>query len=284
MVVTKEELPYIIRYQQNMAEQYGQQALHVLVADKKEEDQRKYRGLHYEGTAKRNRDGTFIYKNETFQEDSSSVTGTLSVGSVANLEELTEEEERRKKSIPTEDHLWFYRYQKSKIKGPFESDKMLEWYNTGKFHPGMEVRRNCDKRFISLEDMVKLYNRVPFTPGPGPAPLVNNLEERLKQHDELMKQLQQQEQEMIISHQMKGLENLEDLVEQLINTRKEIQKLDVEITQLTENEHSEEEDQDSDIEEEDEDEDLSAELSTLMRKVYGNQCFLIREKLLPLYD
>ena len=71
---------------------------------------------------------------------------------------------------------------------------MLELYKTGKFLPGTEVRRNCDKRFISLEDMFKLYNRVPFTPGPWPPPLADiKEEERLKQQEERMQQLQHKE-------------------------------------------------------------------------------------------
>ena len=91
------------------------------------------------------------------------------------------------------DQLWCYRDPESKIRGPFESDKMLELFNTGKLHPETEVNRICDMRFISLEDMERLYNRVPFTPGPRPAPLVDNKEERLKQQEERMQQLQHQE-------------------------------------------------------------------------------------------
>ena len=86
--MTKEELEYT-KYRQNGEAKSGQ-ALHVLVAGK---EQSKVRPLHYVGPARKNSDGTYTFKNETFGAASGTVTRSQSPGSVANVEDLSEDED-----------------------------------------------------------------------------------------------------------------------------------------------------------------------------------------------
>ena len=97
-------------------------------------------------------------------------------------------------------HSWSYLDPQGQVQGPFQSEEMLEWYSAGYFLPDLMLRRSCDQRFVSLTELMKLYSRVPFTPGPSPPPLTDGQEEeRLKQQ-----QLQQQmiQQQLMMQQQM----------------------------------------------------------------------------------
>ena len=95
---------------------------------------------------------------------------------------------------------WSYLDPQGQVQGPFQSEEMFEWYSAGYFPPDLMLRRSCDQRFVSLTELMKLYSRVPFTPGPSPPPLTDTQEEeRLKQQ-----QLQQQliQQQLMMQQQM----------------------------------------------------------------------------------
>ena len=52
---------------------------------------------------------------------------------------------------------------------------MLEWFEAGCYFPAdlMLRRAGIDRRFTPLNEMSRLYGRVPFTPGPAPGPLLH---------------------------------------------------------------------------------------------------------------
>ena len=52
---------------------------------------------------------------------------------------------------------------------------MLEWFEAGCYFPAdlMLRRAGIDGRFTPLNEMSRLYGRVPFTPGPAPGPLLH---------------------------------------------------------------------------------------------------------------
>lgn len=54
------------------------------------------------------------------------------------------------------DPLWFYVDPKGETQGPFMSIEMAEWFHIGYFNDYLKVRRNCDKRFASIEEFLKL--------------------------------------------------------------------------------------------------------------------------------
>ncbi|XP_057342048.1 GRB10-interacting GYF protein 2-like [Microplitis mediator] len=66
---------------------------------------------------------------------------------------------------------WFYRDPQGEVQGPFIASEMAEWCKAGYFTPNLLVRRTCDDRYATLGDLMKLYGRVPFTPGPPIPPL-----------------------------------------------------------------------------------------------------------------
>jgi len=70
--------------------------------------------------------------------------------------------------------VWFYRDPQGSVQGPFNTMEMNQWYSQGYFSGKLLLRRDCDKVFITLAEMGKLYGRNPFTPhsdSPVPAPL-----------------------------------------------------------------------------------------------------------------
>ncbi|CAL8326631.1 unnamed protein product [Lota lota] len=111
---------------------------------------------------------------------------------------------------------WFYKDPQGEIQGPFTTMEMCEWFQAGYFTMTLLVKRGCDEGFQPLGDVIKMWGRVPFVPGPSPPPLLvrqppppqrpqttqrsssvtGNLEqERLKKQQELIyQQLQQQQQ------------------------------------------------------------------------------------------
>ncbi|XP_029169789.1 GRB10-interacting GYF protein 2-like isoform X3 [Nylanderia fulva] len=66
---------------------------------------------------------------------------------------------------------WFYRDPQGEVQGPFLATEMAEWCKAGYFTTGLLVRRNCDERYATLGDLIKMCGRVPFTPGPPIPPL-----------------------------------------------------------------------------------------------------------------
>ncbi|XP_023646239.1 GRB10-interacting GYF protein 1 isoform X3 [Paramormyrops kingsleyae] len=110
---------------------------------------------------------------------------------------------------------WFYKDPQGEIQGPFTPQEMSEWFQVGYFSMTLLVKRGCDEGFQPLGDVIKMWGRVPFAPGPSPPPLLvrqplrpgpprgpaGNLDqERLKKQQELaaaaalFQQLQQQQQ------------------------------------------------------------------------------------------
>ncbi|XP_029931485.1 GRB10-interacting GYF protein 1 isoform X3 [Myripristis murdjan] len=94
---------------------------------------------------------------------------------------------------------WFYKDPQGEIQGPFTTVEMCEWFQAGYFTMTLLVKRGCDEGFQPLGDVIKMWGRVPFAPGPSPPPLLGNLDqERLKKQQELAaaalyQQLQQQQ-------------------------------------------------------------------------------------------
>ncbi|XP_035375548.1 GRB10-interacting GYF protein 1 isoform X3 [Electrophorus electricus] len=110
---------------------------------------------------------------------------------------------------------WFYKDPQGEIQGPFSTIEMCEWFQAGYFCMTLLVKRGCDEGFQPLGDVIKMWGRVPFAPGPSPPPLLvrdlhaqappckqkcNLDQERLKKQQELAaaaalyQQLQQQQQ------------------------------------------------------------------------------------------
>ncbi|XP_051985509.1 GRB10-interacting GYF protein 1-like isoform X1 [Xyrauchen texanus] len=111
---------------------------------------------------------------------------------------------------------WFYKDTQGEIQGPFSTMEMCEWFQAGYFTMNLLVKRGCDEGFQPLGEVIKMWGRVPFAPGPSPPPLLvrnqallrpqpprgatgNMDQERLKKQQELAaasalyQQLQQQQ-------------------------------------------------------------------------------------------
>lgn len=95
---------------------------------------------------------------------------------------------------------WFYKDPQGEIQGPFSTVEMCEWFQAGYFTMNLLVKRGCDEGFQPLGEVIKMWGRVPFAPGPSPPPLLGNMDqERLKKQQELAaatalyQQLQQQQ-------------------------------------------------------------------------------------------
>ena len=56
------------------------------------------------------------------------------------------------------------------IVGPFNNQEMAEWFQAGYFTMSLLVKRACDESFQPLGDIMKMWGRVPFSPGPAPPP------------------------------------------------------------------------------------------------------------------
>merc|ERR1719361_105754 len=94
---------------------------------------------------------------------------------------------------------------------------MLEWYEACYFPPDLMLRRaGIDRRFTPLNNMTRMYARVPFTPGPAPGPLLQdhdtqppsfesnsktwNHHQQQQQQQQQQHQQQQQQQNQTQSH------------------------------------------------------------------------------------
>ena len=49
---------------------------------------------------------------------------------------------------------------------------MTEWFQAGYFTMTLLVKRGCDEVFQPLGEIIKIWGRVPFTPGPAPPPIL----------------------------------------------------------------------------------------------------------------
>ncbi|XP_072514381.1 GRB10-interacting GYF protein 1 isoform X5 [Salminus brasiliensis] len=81
---------------------------------------------------------------------------------------------------------WFYKDPQGEIQGPFSPVEMCEWFQAGYFTMTLLVKRGCDEGFQPLGDVIKMWGRVPFSPGPSPPPLLGNMDQEF-----LKKQLEQ---------------------------------------------------------------------------------------------
>lgn len=101
---------------------------------------------------------------------------------------------------------WFYKDPQGEIQGPFSNHEMAEWFQAGYFTMSLLVKRGCDEVFQPLGDIMKIWGRVPFSPGPAPPPLQGDGDqERLKRHQELtalnLYQLQQLQYQYLLRQQ-----------------------------------------------------------------------------------
>ncbi|XP_029437472.1 GRB10-interacting GYF protein 1 isoform X2 [Rhinatrema bivittatum] len=102
---------------------------------------------------------------------------------------------------------WFYKDPQGEIQGPFTTQEMAEWFHAGYFTMSLLVKRGCDEGFQPLGEVIKMWGRVPFAPGPSPPPLLGNMDQdRLKKQQELAaaalyQQLQHQQFLQLINRQ-----------------------------------------------------------------------------------
>uniref|UniRef100_A0A8C9JDC9 GRB10 interacting GYF protein 1 n=1 Tax=Panthera tigris altaica TaxID=74533 RepID=A0A8C9JDC9_PANTA len=74
---------------------------------------------------------------------------------------------------------WFYKDPQGEIQGPFTTQEMAEWFQAGYFSMALLVKRGCDEGFQPLGEVIKMWGRVPFAPGPSPPPLLGRGTEAL---------------------------------------------------------------------------------------------------------
>ncbi|XP_051989276.1 GRB10-interacting GYF protein 2 isoform X3 [Xyrauchen texanus] len=101
---------------------------------------------------------------------------------------------------------WFYKDPQGEVQGPFNNQEMSEWFQAGYFTMTLQVKRGCDELFQPLGEIMKLWGRVPFTPGPTLPPMLGDAEkERLKRQQEMnalnMYQLQQMQYQYLLRQQ-----------------------------------------------------------------------------------
>uniref|UniRef100_A0A671LZ26 PERQ amino acid-rich with GYF domain-containing protein 1-like n=1 Tax=Sinocyclocheilus anshuiensis TaxID=1608454 RepID=A0A671LZ26_9TELE len=107
---------------------------------------------------------------------------------------------------------WFYKDPQGEIQGPFTTVEMCEWFQAGYFTMNLLVKRGCDEGFQPLGEVIKMWGRVPFSPGPSPPPLLGNMDQELlkKQLEQaataaLYQQLQMRFQHMNRYHRLTGM-------------------------------------------------------------------------------
>ncbi|KTF74662.1 hypothetical protein cypCar_00040870 [Cyprinus carpio] len=77
---------------------------------------------------------------------------------------------------------WFYKDPQGEIQGPFSTVEMCEWFQAGYFAMNLLVKRGCDEGFQPLGEVIKMWGRVPFAPGPSPPPLLVRKQADLRPH------------------------------------------------------------------------------------------------------
>jgi len=71
--------------------------------------------------------------------------------------------------------VWLYRDPQGSVQGPFPTHEMALWYSQGYFSANLLLRRECDKVFVTLLEMGRLYGRNPFAihhESPPPPPIL----------------------------------------------------------------------------------------------------------------
>jgi len=94
----------------------------------------------------------------------------------ASQQQQQQKQPQPDQQIPSVQQIqWFYLDPQRNEQGPFSSSDMLEWFEAGCYFPAdlMLRRAGIDRRFTPLNEMSRLYGRVPFTPGPAPGPLLH---------------------------------------------------------------------------------------------------------------
>ncbi|XP_072006156.1 GRB10-interacting GYF protein 1 isoform X2 [Engystomops pustulosus] len=112
---------------------------------------------------------------------------------------------------------WFYKDPQGEIQGPFSTQEMAEWCQAGYFTMSLLVKRGCDEGFQPLGEVIKMWGRVPFAPGPSPPPLLGNIDQQcLKKQQELAlyQQMQRQYLLQLISRQQYSQQKGSDLTAQ----------------------------------------------------------------------
>ncbi|XP_077117638.1 GRB10-interacting GYF protein 1 isoform X1 [Ranitomeya variabilis] len=112
---------------------------------------------------------------------------------------------------------WFYKDPQGEIQGPFSTQEMAEWCQAGYFTMSLLVKRGCDEGFQPLGEVIKMWGRVPFAPGPSPPPLLGNIDQQcLKKQQELAlyQQMQHQYLLQLISRQQYSQQKASDLTAQ----------------------------------------------------------------------
>lgn len=71
---------------------------------------------------------------------------------------------------PASFDVWFYRDPQGSVQGPFTTQEMGLWCSQGYFNGTLQLRRECDKVFITLLELGKIYGRNPFVPIPDASP------------------------------------------------------------------------------------------------------------------
>ena len=101
----------------------------------------------------------------------------------------------QQEQIPSVQQIqWFYLDPKRIEQGPFSSSDMLEWCEAGYFPADLMLRRaGIDQRFTRLNEMTRMYGRVPFTPGPAPGPLLQENQQQQQPPQQQPQHLQQQQ-------------------------------------------------------------------------------------------
>nr|XP_055059628.1 GRB10-interacting GYF protein 2 isoform X2 [Misgurnus anguillicaudatus] len=101
---------------------------------------------------------------------------------------------------------WYYKDPQGEIQGPFNNQEMFEWFQAGYFTMTLQVKRGCDEAFQPLGEIIKVWGRVPFSPGTPLPPMVGDPDqERMKRQHEInalnMIQLQQLQYQYLLRQQ-----------------------------------------------------------------------------------
>ncbi|XP_060552783.1 uncharacterized protein LOC132714066 [Ruditapes philippinarum] len=88
---------------------------------------------------------------------------------------------------------WYYRDLQGGLQGPYLSAAMAEWFDAGYFTMNLSIRRGCDEQFSQLGELIQRWGRVPFLPGPSPAPLMNDSSPDISQQQQQQEQIQQEQ-------------------------------------------------------------------------------------------